>query len=65
MRAVVLCFLVAACRTGESRRPEATERQRDSVIGASQLPGAAGVRGAVRAADSAAARNARVDSLDR
>jgi hypothetical protein len=65
MRAVLLCFLLAACSTPESRRPEATERQRDSVIGASQLPGAAGVRGAVRAADSAAARNARIDSLDR
>jgi hypothetical protein len=65
MRAVLLCFLLAACSTPESRRSEATERQRDSVIGASQLPGAAGVRGAVRAADSAAARNARIDSLDR
>jgi hypothetical protein len=65
MRAFVLCFLIIGCSTGETRGPEATERQRDSVIGASQLPGAAGVRGALRAGDSAAARNARLDSLDR
>jgi hypothetical protein len=65
MRALVLCFLIIGCGTGETRRSEATERQRDSVIGASQLPGAAGVRGALRAGDSAAARNARLDSLDR
>lgn len=65
MRLLVLCFLVTACSKGETRRPDTTERQRDSVIGASQLPGAAGVRGALRAGDSAAARNARLDSLDR
>jgi len=65
MRLLALCFLVTACGTAESRRPAPTERQRDSVVGASQLPGAAGVRGALRAGDSAAARNARLDSLDR
>jgi hypothetical protein len=65
MRALVLCLLITGCGTGETRRPHATERQRDSVIGASQLPGAAGVRGALKAGDSAAARNARLDSLDR
>jgi hypothetical protein len=35
---------------------------RDSVIGASQLPGAQGVRGALRVSDSAASRRAREDS---
>ena len=40
-----------------------TERERDSVLGASRLPGARGVRGALGASDSAAARNARLDSL--
>jgi hypothetical protein len=42
-----------------------TQRQRDSVIGASRLPGAGGVRGALEASDSAAARRALVDSLNR
>ena len=36
-----------------------TARQRDSVIGASQLPGAQGVRGALRVSDSADARRKR------
>jgi hypothetical protein len=40
-----------------------SQRERDSVLGASQLPGAQGVRGAMRANDSAEARNARLDSL--
>jgi len=40
-----------------------TRRERDSLIGESALPGAAGVRGALRAADSAAARNRRADTI--
>jgi hypothetical protein len=39
-----------------------SERERDSVLGASRLPGATGVRGALRLSDSAEARNARIDS---
>ncbi|MBI4500258.1 MAG: hypothetical protein HY700_03765 [Gemmatimonadetes bacterium] len=45
-------------------RPEMTQRQRDSAIGESKLPGAAGVRGALRAADSAQARQNQLDSLE-
>lgn len=40
-----------------------TRRQRDSAIGASRLPGAAGVRGALDASDAAAERAALIDSL--
>lgn len=40
-----------------------TQRQRDSVLGASGLPGAQGVQKALQAADSAAARGARLDSI--
>jgi hypothetical protein len=47
---------------GEGRR-QRSERERDSIIGASQLPGARGVRGALGASDSADARNARLDSV--
>lgn len=39
-----------------------TQRQRDSAIGASGLPGAGGVQGALEASDAAAARGAALDS---
>ncbi|MEO8088885.1 MAG: hypothetical protein ABI703_01155 [Gemmatimonadales bacterium] len=65
MRWILVLLLVVGC-TSEGGKPRSgTQRERDSVLGASKLPGAAGVRGALRAADSAAARNARVDSVDR
>ena len=56
--------LVAACSRPAAKPDRATtQRERDSVLGASQLPGARGVRGALGAQDSAAARNARLDSV--
>ena len=53
---------VSSCRRTESAPFPASERERDSLIGASQLPGAQGVRGALRASDSAAARRGREDA---
>jgi hypothetical protein len=50
-------------KSEEGSKPLRTERERDSVIGASRLPGAGGVRGALRESDSASARNARLDSV--
>lgn len=50
----------------DASRPDAdtlTARQRDSILGESSLPGARGVGGALRAADSAAARARRADSI--
>ena len=41
------------------QRTAAEQRTHDSILGASRLPGARGVAGAVRAADSADARRAR------
>lgn len=69
--AIVLAVLVyAACVAGDeprqgtaTQRDTLTRRQRDSMIGASNLPGAGGVRGALRAQDSAAARRTRADSI--
>ncbi len=64
---LVVCVIVAAC--ARSDRPKAgtadtlTRRQRDSILGASRLPGAHGIQGALRAQDSAAAQNARADSI--
>jgi outer membrane biogenesis lipoprotein LolB len=40
-----------------------TQRQRDSVIGASKIPGAQGIQKAQRAQDSTAAQAARLDSI--
>jgi hypothetical protein len=59
--------LALACSSGEggSDTPgdTLTRRERDSLIGESRLPGAQGVRGATRIADSAAARMRRLDSI--
>ena len=61
---VVLGVLLAqgCARPAPDDRRASSERERDSVLGASRLPGAGGVRGALRVADSAAARNTRIDS---
>ena len=66
-RSVVLAGLLLWCGAcgGDDQPPrhEMTQRERDSVIGASRLPGARGVRGALEASDSAAARRRRADSI--
>jgi hypothetical protein len=59
----VLAAVVAACGAGGTPHPPVDTRARDSALGASQLPGAQGVRGALRTTDAAAARRAREDSI--
>jgi hypothetical protein len=57
---------LAACSDdAPESRNDLTKRQADSAIGASGLPGAQGITRAMNAADSAAARNARMDSVAR
>lgn len=65
LAALALLLAVAGCspKSEAGSKPARTERERDSVIGASQLPGAGVVRGALRESDSAAARNGRLDSV--
>ncbi len=66
--ALVVALLLAACGgqdSGESPRDTLTQRQRDSVLGASRLPGARGIQKALEAVDTAAARNRLLDSLRR
>jgi len=59
-------LLLPACTGGHDRnRRPVSERERDSIIGASQLPGAQGVGRALRASDSAGARRALEDSIAR
>jgi hypothetical protein len=65
MRALFMILLSVGCGRDRQEANGASQPVRDSAIGASALPGAAGVRGALRAGDSAVARNARIDSLQR
>ncbi len=64
--AFLLGALLAGC--GNEGDPSAsaadslTRRERDSVIGASRLPGAPVVRRALQVSDTAAARAARIDA---
>lgn len=59
---VLGAVLIGACHSPPPAKPALTQREKDSIVGASRLPGASGVRGAQRVADSAAARRARIDS---
>ena len=57
---------VAACARDESaNKRELTQHEKDSILGASQIPGAKAVKRALISADSAAARQARLDSAER
>lgn len=69
---LVLCIataalVTAACSDKPAEQPPprtaAEQRRIDSTVGASKLPGAQGVRGALAASDSAAAYNKTLDSL--
>jgi hypothetical protein len=63
---IAVPIALAACRADHAERgAPATERERDSVIGASKLPGARGVQGALRVSDSADSRRVREDSIAR
>jgi hypothetical protein len=66
MRSLLAATLLCVVACGGSAKPDApppTKRQVDSVIGASNLPGAAGVRGAMAVSDTMDARRKRADSI--
>jgi len=65
---IMALALLAACAGGQSAKSAAagdslTERQRDSILAQSRIPGASGVGRAMRAADSASARIRATDSV--
>lgn len=64
---VLTVLVLAACAKPEQPPAQSadtlTQRQRDSAVGASRLPGAQGIGRAQAAQDSAAARNAQLDSI--
>ena len=60
---MLLVSAIQGCNGGQGEANEpASRREQDSTLGASRLPGAQGVSGAIKVADSAAARRAREDS---
>ena len=65
--ALLLACVLAACADSGAdsalQRDSLTRRQRDSVIANSKLPGAQGVKGALNAADAAAARQQAADTI--
>lgn len=69
--AILACSVIiaAACgaKTDDTTVTRTKEEQRavDSTVGASALPGARGVRGALAASDSAAKRARELDSLSK
>ena len=61
-----LAIGVAACSKDEpDPNRELTQREKDSILGASKIPGAKAVKRAMTSADSAAARQTRLDSAER
>lgn len=64
---LALALLAAACSAGDQDATTAqdtlTRAQRDSIIGASALPGARSVQRAIDTRDSANARASALDSL--
>ncbi|MHB0948345.1 MAG: hypothetical protein ACYC3Q_13590 [Gemmatimonadaceae bacterium] len=63
--AAFLLLAVACGRSGADATPDSakTQRQRDSAVANSGLPGSQGVGRAMQLQDSQASRNAQLDSL--
>jgi hypothetical protein len=59
-------FVLGACgEAGPDKRAGLTQREKDSIFARSQIPGAKAVKTGMTNADSASARQARLDSADR
>ncbi len=68
LASILLAFLLTACggkpeKSSAAPGDSLTERQRDSILAASRIPGARGVGAAMRAADSTSARIRASDSV--
>jgi hypothetical protein len=67
----MVLILLAGCgkSNAQAKKPELTERQRDSILATEPLPGTSVVGSALKASDQAASNsagmNAAVDSLSR
>lgn len=59
----IVALALAGCTKDEPEvRPVRTQREKDSILANSQIPGAKAVKRAMKSADSAAARQARLDT---
>jgi hypothetical protein len=65
MLAALAIGLSACAKESDANKRELTRREKDSILGESQIPGARAVKRALTATDSAAARQARLDSAER
>ena len=63
--AVVLCLAACGKDDTDVNKRVLTQREKDSILGASQIPGAKAVNRALKSADSANARQTRLDSAER
>jgi hypothetical protein len=63
--AVAACAASACGEDGPDSRAGLTQREKDSILGQSQIPGAKAVKTGMTNADSASARQARLDSAER
>lgn len=60
---VAVLMLLAGCSADHKTSTGRTEREADSVIGQSSIPGAGGVKKAMDSQDSARARAAAIDTV--
>lgn len=59
----IAALALAGCGKDEPEvRPVRTQREKDSILANSQIPGAKAVKRAMKSADSATARQARLDT---
>ena len=61
----VLALAACAKDNADENKRELTQREKDSILGASQIPGAKAVNRAMTSADSATARALRLDSAQK
>ena len=61
----VLALAGCARDNTDQNKRELTQREKDSILGASQIPGAKAVNRAMTSADSATARALRLDSAQK
>lgn len=59
--ALVIALALASCGSSTTTKRTLTERERDSTLGKSAIPGGAAVTRALEVSDSATARSRRMD----